>query len=609
MRSKRVYVALGILFLLGIAIIAHIVLQQEQRQLSQKLVDQGTNLVSLLALHPVQDLSGERANFFLRTLAEYISSSGLVYCFMHDATGERIASLGAPDLVSKIPLEIQTASLCSTELKTQKFPLDGSGQILYEFSKPILESGGRSGTVRLGFRLPTPSLFSAERVRLMATVAFFGFAVACFVYYGIVLALQRLSKVSQGCKNEWKESPSAQSGPGRAAGIEQILCEFEQALSLMRGRMKELEKSKLELETQYGVTSFEKNQFRTILDSMRLGVIITDRQENILHINVYMLRLLDRKPEEMIDHLLPEVVPQQNLVALVRAPDLEAQGGKGNAGEVSFPETLPGHVFEVSSTGLQDGEGSVVGRMILVEDVTNDRMAEKAKQEFLAHVTHELFTPLTTIRSYNEMLMVGEVSDTETQKEFYNTILEETERLQRLIQNLLSISKIEMGALTLDKSLVKCEWLVHDSIAAVEGSARKKRITIEKRLPDNLPSLVGDKELLKVALINLLGNAVKYTPEHGRITLSLNAMDNLAVFEVTDTGYGISREDLPHVFEKFYRSKDPRIAAITGSGLGLGITSEIVHLHGGEIEVESEPGEGTRFSLRLPREEYYLGKQ
>jgi signal transduction histidine kinase len=165
-----------------------------------------------------------------------------------------------------------------------------------------------------------------------------------------------------------------------------------------------------------------------------------------------------------------------------------------------------------------------------------------------------------------------------------------------------------MGALTLDKSLVKCEWLVRDCIAAVEGGARKKCITIDTHLPDNLPSLVGDKELLKIALINLLGNAVKYTPEHGKITLSLTAMDNLAVFEVRDTGYGISGEDLPHIFEKFYRSKDPRIAAITGSGLGLGITSEIVHLHGGEIEVQSEPGEGTQFSLRIPREEYYLGK-
>ena len=608
MRSKRIYVALATLLLLGVAMIAHVVLRQEQRQLSQELVNQGTNLVSLLALQPVQDLSGEKANFFLRTLAEYVSPSGLVYCFVHDATGVRIASLGAPDLVSKIPLEIQTVSLYSTELKTQKFPLDGSGQTIYEFAKPILESGGKSGTVRLGFRLPTPSFFSAERVRLMGTVAFFGFAMACFVYYGIVFALRRLNSVSRSLKNEWMEAPSTQKGSERAAGIDQILREFEQGLSVLRGRMKELEKSKLDLETQYGVTSFEKNQLRNILNSMRTGVIITDHQENILHINVYMLRLLDRKREEMIDHPLPEVVAQEKLPALVCHPDMEAQGGKGNAGEVNFPETSPGHVFQVSSTGLQDGEGAVVGRMIMVEDVTNERMAEKAKQEFLAHVTHELFTPLTTIRSYNEMLMVGEVTDTETQKEFYNTILEETERLQRLIQNLLSISKIEMGALTLDKSLVKCEWLVRDCIAAVEGGARKKCITIDTHLPDNLPSLVGDKELLKIALINLLGNAVKYTPEHGKITLSLTAMDNLAVFEVRDTGYGISGEDLPHIFEKFYRSKDPRIAAITGSGLGLGITSEIVHLHGGEIEVQSEPGEGTQFSLRIPREEYYLGK-
>jgi signal transduction histidine kinase len=247
--------------------------------------------------------------------------------------------------------------------------------------------------------------------------------------------------------------------------------------------------------------------------------------------------------------------------------------------------------------------------MIRVDDITNERLAENAKKEFVAHVTHELYTPLTTIKSYNEMLVTGEVHDAEMQTEFYNTILDETDRLQKLIENLLNISKIEMGSLTLERGLVKSDWLVKDSVAAIEALARKKSITIDKVLPDNFPSLFGDKELLKVAIINLLGNAVKYTPENGSITFSFFEEDGAAVFDVADTGYGISEEDLPHIFEKFYRSKDHRVLDKTGSGLGLGITSEIVRLHGGEIVVESEPGEGTRFAVRIPREEYHLGNK
>jgi signal transduction histidine kinase len=112
-----------------------------------------------------------------------------------------------------------------------------------------------------------------------------------------------------------------------------------------------------------------------------------------------------------------------------------------------------------------------------------------------------------------------------------------------------------------------------------------------------------------VAIINILGNAVKYTPEDGHIQFMLTEQDDFAIFEVTDDGYGISKEDLPHVFDKFYRSTDPRITEQTGSGLGLALTSEIVRLHGGEIEVNSKPDEGSHFKIRLPKEEYYLGKQ
>jgi two-component system phosphate regulon sensor histidine kinase PhoR len=207
------------------------------------------------------------------------------------------------------------------------------------------------------------------------------------------------------------------------------------------------------------------------------------------------------------------------------------------------------------------------------------------------------------------MLMGGEIVDDETQKEFYNTISEETDRLARLIENLLNISKIEMGSLSLNTGLVKTRSLVKDCIAAIEAPAQKKHITIEKNLPDKFPSLVADKELLKVALINILGNAVKYTPENNTITFALTEQDNTIIFDVIDTGYGISGEDLPHVFDKFYRSAETNVAEQTGSGLGLSITLEIIHLHSGEVEVQSDLGKGTHFTISIPKEQYYLGRQ
>lgn len=206
------------------------------------------------------------------------------------------------------------------------------------------------------------------------------------------------------------------------------------------------------------------------------------------------------------------------------------------------------------------------------------------------------------------MLMDGEIEDLELQKEFYNTIHEQTNRLADMVKNLLNISKMEMGSLTLNKGLVKTDWFFGDCIESIEASASEKNITIEKNKPDIFPNLMADKDLLKTAIINILGNALKYTPPNGSITLEISEQDKMVVFDISDTGYGISAEELPHIFEKFYRSSDPQIADQDGSGLGLATTAEIVHLHGGEIDVQSEPGSGTHFTIKLPMEDFYLGE-
>ncbi len=594
---------------LGIAILAQVLTQQEQKQQTQRLLSQGSYLVSLIALHRTDDFTGNKGDFFLRTLTEYVSAEGLVYCFIHDHTGSLLASLGRHDLVSKIPTDVQRESLLTSGFSTQTFLLKGPDLTIYEFSKPIFEKAQRSGTVRLGFQLPPPALFSLERVRLLAIIAFVIFTMVAFCYYGIIVALRRVNNLHLKLRNMFTDSAPEQTLHRNITGVDQVVDDLEQSLILFKQRMKNIESSKIEMEAKFCVTAYEKNQIMTILDSMKSGIIVTDSQDNIMHINSYMLALLNRKREDMIDYPVGETLGHEELTSFVSRQGTEEQDRAMGTAELSFPEVIPGNVFRVSSPYLKDPEGTVTGKIILVENISNEKLAEKAQQNFIAHVTHELFTPLTTIKSYNEMLMTGEVQEGDTQREFFNTILEETDRLQRLIENLLNISKIEMGGLTLDRGLVKSDWLVHDCIAAIETVARKKHIALEKYLPDIFPSLFGDKELLKVAIINVLGNAVKYTPEHGKISFALGDTDGMATFEIRDNGYGIGEEDLPHIFSKFYRSKDPRVVEQTGSGLGLGISSEIISLHGGKIYARSAPGKGTHFTISLPKEEYHIGKQ
>lgn len=609
MRISRFGIATIVMFLVGIVIFAQSLIQHEENKRTRDLRHKGNYLVSLMALHPMEDFNTGKRDFIVKTLAEYVTSEGLVYCIVHDQTGAPLLSLAHREVVDKIPPDVKQRSLYVNGLIHQTFKMNGTDNLINEFAKPIYQDGEKSGTVRMGFDLPPITIFSPARVKLMAMMAFFTFAMGVLVYYGVTLALRPLQEVNQNFRSIYLESTPASSIEVKNGGVAEIIRDLEQSVVKLRDKYQKIQTENIDLTTKCGIISFEKNNVFSILDSINYGIIVTDIQDNITHINSYMLNLLEKSRSDVVDHPLAEILGHDQITAFILQQEELKHSKSSSYIEATFPELASGEYFQVSLGYLTGKEEGVIGKVISFKNITSEKSSEKAKHEFITHITHELLTPLTTINSYNEMLMEDEIDNIEMQKEFYNTISDETRRLTRLVKNLLNISKIEMGSLTLKKGLVKTDWLCDDCITAVEGAAQKKNITIERNLPDHFPSLFGDKELLKVGIINILGNAVKYTPEKGQIKFALNEQDDVVVFEVIDNGYGISKEDLAHIFDKFYRSTDPRVTEQTGSGLGLALTSEIIRLHGGEVEVSSKIDEGSHFVIRLPKEEYYLGKQ
>jgi len=609
MRISRFGIATIVMFLVGIVIFAQSLIQHEENKRTRDLRHKGNYLVSLMALHPMEDFNTGKRDFIVKTLAEYVTSEGLVYCIVHDQTGAPLLSLAHREVVDKIPPDVKQRSLYVNGLIHQTFKMSGTDNLINEFAKPIYQDGEKSGTVRMGFDLPPITIFSPARVKLMAMMAFFTFAMGVLVYYGVTLALRPLQEVNQNFRSIYLESTPASSIEVKNGGVAEIIRDLEQSVVKLRDKYQKIQTENIDLTTKCGIISFEKNNVFSILDSINYGIIVTDIQDNITHINSYMLNLLEKSRSDVVDHPLAEILGHDQITAFILQQEELKHSKSSSYIEATFPELASGEYFQVSLGYLTGKEEGVIGKVISFKNITSEKSSEKAKHEFITHITHELLTPLTTINSYNEMLMEDEIDNIEMQKEFYNTISDETRRLTRLVKNLLNISKIEMGSLTLKKGLVKTDWLCDDCITAVEGAAQKKNITIERNLPDHFPSLFGDKELLKVGIINILGNAVKYTPEKGQIKFTLNEQDDVVVFEVIDNGYGISKEDLAHIFDKFYRSTDPRVTEQTGSGLGLALTSEIIRLHGGEVEVSSKIDEGSHFVIRLPKEEYYLGKQ
>ena len=605
----RTGIILFLFVMTGVAICGQILIHEEKDYKISDLLDRGSYLTSLIALHPTKDLQGRKQDFFLRTLSEYTSYEGLVYCFIHDQSGRSFVSLAPNNLASQIPPDVQTAALQATGLRKHTFLLNGTENTIYEFAKPIFESGQKTGTVRLGFKLPHISFFSFERIRFLALIALLIFAVVLFFYYGIKLTLQPLKKLSQDLQNTCNGSDLMNSQTPSTSGVAFMVKDLGQSLSQIKEKLAKIEADNMKLVSKLGVTAFEKKQIAAILDCINLGIIIVDIHDEVSHVNDYMLKLIKKSQSEAVGCSIAEFLNHNDILSFISQQEDGMNYRNGEYIETTFPEHAPGDTFSVTFSELKEVESGLVGKMILIRKISNEKLAEEARKDFIAHISHEFKTPLTSIKSYSEMLMEGEIDDGEMQKEFYNTINIEADRLASLIQNLLSISRIEMGSLSINKSLVKTELLIGDSFTAIETAAQSKHIAVEKHLSGNLPSIVGDKELLKVALINVLNNAVKYTPDHGNITFSLSDQDDFIVFSTIDSGCGISQEDLPRIFEKSFRSSDPMVREKPGSGLGLALTSEIVQLHGGEIEVESEPGEGTRFSIKLPKEEYYIGKQ
>jgi two-component system phosphate regulon sensor histidine kinase PhoR len=289
------------------------------------------------------------------------------------------------------------------------------------------------------------------------------------------------------------------------------------------------------------------------------------------------------------------------------APLLDAEGHERNVVvELTRGETAGDCVLRVArhplraGSGAAGGSGAISGHIWSIRDVTQQKLAERMHNEFVNSATHELRTPMANIKAYAETLAGADELNLEEQKEFCNTINSEVSRLSRLIDDLLSIESMEVGSLALARQETDVERLLREKVEMVRPLMEKKKLAFHVSLPEKLPKMCIDKDKVALAIDNLLGNAAKYTPAGGEVSLRVDVDEQTLHVHVQDTGVGIAPEEVSKVFEKFFRSEDPRIRDETGTGLGLAMVREIVHLHGGEIEVQSRLNEGSTFGFTLP---------
>lgn len=241
------------------------------------------------------------------------------------------------------------------------------------------------------------------------------------------------------------------------------------------------------------------------------------------------------------------------------------------------------------------------GTLIVVRDITQQKLSENGRDHFLSTATHELRTPLANIIAYAETLTVNDSIDLDQQKHFCHVIKSEAMRLSRFVDELLDISRMEAGCLTLRRSEIDMLPFLLDVCDKVRPLMLSQQIEFINLFPRELPALSIDKDKVASALINLLGNAAKYTPSGGRVEFRAISLEHCLCLEIQDTGIGIASDELPRIFDKFFRSEDDQVREITGSGLGLSFTREVVRLHNGDISVQSQINKGSTFIMTLPR--------
>ncbi len=366
----------------------------------------------------------------------------------------------------------------------------------------------------------------------------------------------------------------------------------------------EVEMARAGVEVRIRRITAERDQLREIVTGLADPILAIDPFGEVVLANASAERLLDIQVSDESHPIFDQLKRCDELVSLL-AETRRRKSPTQKCGELTLAAADGReHNFRVTCRTLTSQQESVGsgerGAVAVLTDISGLKAIQKRNAEFVSAVSHEMKTPLSSIRAYVELLVDGEAEDDVTREEFLGVINNQTDRLQRLIDNLLSLARIEAGVVAVNKAPQSLNERLAEAVRVLEPSAEQKQIKLETEFSQLYLGVLGDRDLLLQGAINLITNAIKYTRSGGQVTVRSRLNDKEVIFEVQDTGVGLSPEDSQRVFEKFYRVKKDREMA-QGTGLGLPLVKHIVEdVHGGRIEVDSELGVGSTFRVILP---------
>lgn len=462
--------------------------------------------------------------------------------------------------------------------------------------------GGAVASLVMAPRTPIPQL-SGERL----DHALFGACIALSSLFALVgmftlrAACGRLAKAAAAIKISDRASLLESPHPDLAKlafAVNDLAEQARQTVDRAKLQVKELE-------IQLKVATAERQHAEAIIYSISDAVLVTDPFDELVLANESAARTFDFDLDKYSRNPVAGVLKDAKMIEMIQEMRQSNSRSGRRIVEHQVRTPLGGRTFKVTLSCVADQQsqaGQPTGVVAVLHDMTKEKEVAEMKNDFVSSVSHELRTPLASIKAYIEMLIDGEAEDEKTTNEFYEVIQNESNRLSRLIDNILNISRIESGLVKINKQPQSLMVILKEALEVISPQAAQKNITLKEQLTPVFYQTLADKDMLYQAVLNLLSNAVKYTPEGGAISVETKVDESkkIVITRISDTGVGIPPKDLPFVFDKFYRAEaNNRMAK--GTGLGLSLVKQIVEgVHKGRIFVESHVGKGSCFGFELP---------
>jgi two-component system phosphate regulon sensor histidine kinase PhoR len=449
---------------------------------------------------------------------------------------------------------------------------------------PLKNGQTTSGVIRIS--LPTTSI-DRELRSIQIKIALGGLLIALIAAGISLLISRRISRPIEEMKKGADHFAEGDLTHRLTAPDSEELASLAEALNQMAAQ----------LDRRIETIMSQRNELETVLASMLEGVIAIDNEERIINLNSAAVGLFDSKPENCRDRNLQEVIRNSALQQFVRQSIISQVPKEDDISLYHNGEKT----LHLHSSPLLDANKERIGTLVVFNDVTHLRRLENMRRDFVANVSHEIKTPLTAIKGFVETLHQGSVDNPEEAKRFLGIIQKHVDRLSSIVEDLLSLSRIEqedeVKTIKLEEGFIKDVF--RSAILICRPKAEEKNITVIS-LCDEPISARFDAMLLEQAVVNLLDNGIKYSEPERTIYLKAERDNSEIKISVVDQGLGIAKKHLPRLFERFYRVDKARSRKMGGTGLGLAIVKHIAQAHGGSVSVESTLGQGSTFTIHLP---------